>query len=285
MKLRKFPVLYFVLLSDILLVGACSDDVFSANTSENKFTVDSGIESLSSRLFNTGWTYQYSEFYDEDNGRYSHTSFDFADKFTFTFSDESFSNNKYKLFVNGNSVGSCWWYIDENGVNYSALDYGYMLAGMTAGEVGRWSVCGGFISNGQVAIHTDSKLIVKDYYQDGINYVQHIYTASSNSGGSGGGSASDEKPDIGFYDFTATNSSLKVQYKIYNSAEAGVSSAKVYYGTTNNPSKYKAATVSGTLITANITGLKSGTTYYVKCEAAGKGGKTTTTVTKCITNY
>ena len=99
------------------------------------------------------------------------------------------------------------------------------------------------------------------------------------------GSASYEKPDVGFYDFTATKSSLKVQYKIYNRTEAGVSSAKIYYGTSGNPTAYKTATVSGTLITANITGLKSGTTYYVKCVATGKGGTTTTSTTKCITNF
>lgn len=38
-------------------------------------------------------------------------------------------------------------------------------------------------------------------------------------------------------------------------------------------------------ITANISGLKKGTTYYVKCVATGKGGTTTTGTTKVITNY
>lgn len=113
-------------------------------------------------------------------------------------------------------------------------------------------------------------------------------SGGSNNGGNNnnnGGSSSYEKPDVGFYDFTATKSSLKVQYKIYNKEKAGVSNAKIYYGTTSNPSSYKSATVSGTIITANITGLKAGTTYYVKCVVTGKGGTTTTTVTKCVTNY
>jgi len=105
------------------------------------------------------------------------------------------------------------------------------------------------------------------------------------SGGGGGGNTGYEKPDIGFYDFTATKTSLKVQYKIYNKDEAKVSSAKIYYGTSSNPSLSKSATVSGVLITANITGLKAGTVYYVKCVATGKGGTTTSSVTKCITNY
>ncbi len=119
------------------------------------------------------------------------------------------------------------------------------------------------------------------------NYVDS--NIGNNSGGgdnpSGGGSSSYEKPDIGFYDFTATKTSLKVEYKIYNKDEAQVSSAKIYYGTSSNPSSSKSASVSGTLITANISGLKAGTTYYVKCVATGKGGTTTTSVTKCTTNY
>ena len=99
------------------------------------------------------------------------------------------------------------------------------------------------------------------------------------------GTTTYEKPDVGFYDFTATKTSLKIQYKIFNKDEAKVTSAKIYYGTSSNPTKSTTATVSGVMITANISGLKSGTEYYVKCVATGKGGTTTTTVTKCITNY
>ena len=64
-----------------------------------------------------------------------------------------------------------------------------------------------------------------------------------------------------------------------------MTSAKVYYGTSSNPTKAVTATVSGILITANISGLKKGTAYYVKCVATGKGGTTTTGTTKVITNY
>lgn len=103
-------------------------------------------------------------------------------------------------------------------------------------------------------------------------------------GGSTGGSTSYEKPDIAFDDFTAYQTKLKVVYKIYNKNEAKVTSAKVYYGTSSNPTKYVSASVAGVLITANISGLKKGTTYYVKCVATGKGGTTTTGTTKVITN-
>lgn len=113
--------------------------------------------------------------------------------------------------------------------------------------------------------------------------------SNSNGGSTGGdntgGATSYEKPDIGFSDFTAYQTKLKVVYKIYNKDKAKVTSAKVYYGTSSNPTKPVTATVSGVLITANISGLKKGTTYYVKCVATGKGGTTTTGTTKVITNY
>ena len=105
------------------------------------------------------------------------------------------------------------------------------------------------------------------------------------SGGSTGGSTSYEKPDIAFNDFTAYQTKLKVVYKIYNKDKAKVTSAKVYYGTSSNPTNSVTATVAGVLITANISGLTKGTTYYVKCVATGKGGTTTTSTTKVITNY
>lgn len=114
-------------------------------------------------------------------------------------------------------------------------------------------------------------------------------TSTDNSGfgssNSGGASTNYEEPEIGIYDFTATKTSLKVKYKIYNQDDAKVTSAKVYYGTSSNPTKAVSATVSGTMITANISSLQAGTTYYVKCRATGKGGTTTSAVSKCITNY
>lgn len=116
----------------------------------------------------------------------------------------------------------------------------------------------------------------------------YYYYTSINTGGdrdSGNGSSSYEKPDIAFDDFTAYQTKLKVVYKIYNKDKANVTSAKVYYGTSSNPTKSVSATVAGVLITANISGLNKGTTYYVKCVATGKGGTTTTETTKVITNY
>lgn len=263
---------------------ACSNEELINDLPKNNYTIDHKIESLSSQLFNTNWLYQYTEFYNKDGG-YSHTNTEYSNKYTYFFSNEIYDNNKYVLYVNGNHEYPCYWYVDENGINYSTVYYA-LSTNMSYGEMGGWSMCGGSIFDGCISTITDSKLILKDYYSDGVNYLQHIYISSSNVNvDSGDNHNSYEKPDVGFYDFTATKSSLKVQYKIYNRTEADVSSAKIYYGTSNNPTSYKTASVSGTLITANISGLKSGTTYYVKCVATGKGGTTTTSVTKCITNF
>ena len=105
------------------------------------------------------------------------------------------------------------------------------------------------------------------------------------SGGNSDGSPSYEKPDVSFYDYSATRNSLNVKFKIYNRDEAKVSSAKIYYGTSRNPSTPVSTSVSGVMINGNIKGLKPGTTYYVKCVAKGRGGQMTTEVTKCMTLY
>lgn len=114
-------------------------------------------------------------------------------------------------------------------------------------------------------------------------------TGGNNSGGSGssssgGGSTSYEKPDIALEDYTTYPTKIKVNYRIYNQDKAKVTSAKVYYGT-SSPSKSISTTVAGTLITTYISGLKKGTTYYVKCIATGKGGSTTSETTRIITDF
>lgn len=255
-------------------------------------SIDPKIEALSSELFNTSWTYQYTEFYNNNNGSYSHSNYEFQNAFTYTFSDDIYGNNLYQLVVNGYSDVNCYWCIDENGLDYSATQFGFDILGMSSSEVAAWGACGGATFDTNIYTHTASKLVLRNYYDDGIKYVQHVFKAASNpgggdnsGGGTGGGSSSYEEPEVGFYDYTSTKSSLKVQYKIYNKDEAEVSSAKIYYGTSTNPSSYKTATVNGVIISANITGLKSGTSYYVKCVATGKGGQTTTTVTRCMTDY
>ena len=107
---KKYLAIFMVILCGFVSCSDDSEDILDM-APENQYTIDDNVKSLSSKLFNTSWTYQYSEFYNKDNGRYSHTNSDFANKFTFTFSNEIFSNNEYKLIVNGNSDAACWWHI------------------------------------------------------------------------------------------------------------------------------------------------------------------------------
>lgn len=112
-------------------------------------------------------------------------------------------------------------------------------------------------------------------------------SGGANSGtGSGTGSSSStsyEKPEIGLELYTCYTTSITVKYRIYNQDKAKVTSAKGYYGT-SSASQSVSASVAGSLITVRITGLKKGTTYYVKCSATGKGGTTTSETTKLITD-
>ena len=109
-------------------------------------------------------------------------------------------------------------------------------------------------------------------------------STGGNSGGSSGGSTSYEKPDVTFDDYFPNYTSMKVSYKVWNGSKAKLQSAKVYYGTSSNPTMRANTTFTNSVIYGNLSGLKAGTTYYVKCVATGPGGTTTTSVTKCRTN-
>ena len=145
---------------------------------------------------------------------------------------------------------------------------------------GAYSTAFGF-GHSRIGKMTDSELVMIADYDTYSNYF--YYVSTSGSGADPGSPA--EKPDIGFYDFTATKTSVTVTYKIYNKDEAKVSDAKIYYGTSSTPTTGKNASVNGTLIKATISGLKAGTTYYVKCRATGAGGTRTSETSRVITTY
>lgn len=132
----------------------------------------------------------------------------------------------------------------------------------------------------------DNHLTFINESENGFRHEFKYTKVGSGNSGSGSGEIGDDQPsddelEIGFYDFSATKSTLKVEYRIYS---GNVKSAKIYNGT-SSPSRSVSATVNGKMITARISGLKSGTTYYVKCVANGNGGSTTSETTKCITSY
>ena len=200
-------------------------------------------------------------------------------------------------------VDKCSWKITTKngaqvttatGPNGNSIDLPYYSYIQNEGYQGWYWSSTSYSSSKAYCLHFDSNTVCDGTNNKYLGFLARAvmtipnYAGDSTGGEDGGkenGTTTYEKPDVGFYDFTATKTSLKVQYKIYNKDEAKVTSAKIYYGTSSNPTQSATTTVSGVMISANISGLKAGTEYYVKCVATGKAGTTTTTVTKCITNY
>lgn len=261
----KFALITFTAL---LFICACSkdnDDYNNSSNNQNKYTISEEIQQLSSQLFNTSW-----RFYKQVRNYDGYTIYSWPIDCVITFSDEPYNlgNNSYCLKIDGNYQYNCVWHIDQNGLWYSLREYGY-VCGLDSFEVGAWS---GASAYGPIINKTNYDLVIND----GNNFT--LYFKSTNSDDNG---QSSYAPEIGFYDFTATKNTLTVQYRIYS---GDVSSAKIYYGTIS-PSKSITASVSGKMITAKISGLSSGTKYYIKCIAKGSGGSTTSDTTTCITNY
>lgn len=176
---------WLLLMSFALCFTSCEKDE-SNNSTEKTYTVDAYIESKSSILFGTSWRYQQTNQYDE-NGNYKRTSGkDF--NFTYTFTNELYRDNLYKLLVNGQDQG-CSWCIDNNGLQYYALPYGY-ANGMPAQEVGGWLVSGGSVDDGEIRTLTSSELIVRDVEFHG--YDDHIFSKSNNNHYVGGGDDDDD---------------------------------------------------------------------------------------------
>ena len=140
---------------------------------------------------------------------------------TITFSSDVIGNDLYSLEVNGETGYPTYWYMDRKGLTYSVSQYGYLI-GLDALTVGQWSASGGFCYEAEIIKRTDKQLVLKEMYSDGINYTLHYLNSSSSdfSDNNGNGDSADiEKPEIGFYDFTATKTSLKIQYKIFNKSD------------------------------------------------------------------
>lgn len=282
MKKYLFPSYILLLSAVVISLASCGDDDdemdFSSEThtqTENK---------IIKQLVGTSWMTKSATFYDYNNkevSSYDNTKYPdyitFTDKKANTYNDDLIlyvDYHKYHPEYNGYTYVSSW-NVSGNNLN------GFPGAGNCFGEI--LSISKNEIKTKYIG-NWDNEWYRIDVYTP-TSEPTHKFKPDDGGSGTGDGTTTYEKPDIGFYDFTATKTSLKVQYKIYNKDEAKVTSAKIYYGTSSNPSSSKTATVSGVLITANISGLKAGTTYYVKCVATGKGGTTTTTTTKCITNY
>ena len=283
MKKHRLFNLFAVILIAMSSIAICSCSSDDGETEEGG--TQTQIENkIVKQLIGTSWMTKSTTFYDYNNNEVSNydnttypTYITFTDKKANTYNDNLIlyvDYHKYDPAYNGYTYIS-WWNISENNLD------GFPGAGNCFGEIlniSKNEIKTKYIGN------WDDEWYRIDVYMP-ASEPTHKFKPDDDGGSTGGGTTNYGKPEIGFYDFTATKTSLKVQYKIYNKEEASVTSAKIYYGTNGNPSSSKTATVNGVLITANISGLKAGTTYYVKCVAMGKGGTSTSTITKCMTNY
>ncbi|MDO5764914.1 MAG: hypothetical protein Q4P84_04315 [Elusimicrobiales bacterium] len=261
-KFKIFSIMFIVTLLSVCL-SSCSDDEEKGYSDEDYINILAG----------TSWKLESSIEYTYDNKQISLTEFS-DNPIYVTFSKNNNEKGYYDLYLDNKSLeytSVCYWTIGQGYINGTAFYY-----------------CGEIINISEYVLQI--KISDGDtYYIRTLSRVtepaHNFESDNDDNNNTGNSSTSYEKPSVGFHNFTATKTRLKVEYKIYNNDEARVTSAKIYYGTTSNPTKSVTATVSSALIIGNISGLKAGTTYYVKCVATGKGGTTTTTTTKCITNY
>lgn len=279
MKLNKLAKLLisFAITAIPLIFTSCSggddnneENIDSPNLDKTEIRHNVSIEN---QLKNTSWK-QYKRI----SGGRTLTNMERTLSFTSTPIEYGNYGTFYRL-KSGNKYSGIWCVLEDGSLWITSYKSDYDAKGKGENAAGYGADKLQMLKNSTNELVYCMKLASEDTY--------YYYTSINTEGDSDpdNGSTSYEKPDIAFNDFTAYQTKLKVVYKIYNKDKAKVTSAKVYYGTSSNPTKSVSATVSGVLITANISGLKKGTTYYVKCVATGKGGTTTTGTTKVITNY
>ena len=286
-----FTALAFTMMSQVFIACSNEDNEDNVEQTEGHSKNESKIIS---QLVGTSWMTYNTTFYDynrKEVSTYDNTKY--PDIITFTGKRANSYNTDMVLYVDYHKYHpeyKGYTYVSHWNISTNHLE-GYPGAGNAFGEI--LSISKNEIKTKYTG-NWEKEWYRIDTYISTTEPTHNIKPDDGNSGSSSGGntdndntggSTSYEKPDIGFNDFTAYQTKLKVVYKIYNKDKAKVTSAKVYYGTSSNPTKSVSSTVSGVLITANISGLKKGTTYYVKCVATGKGGTTTTGTTKVITNY
>lgn len=271
MLLMSFAIAAMPLILTSCSSGDDSDEENIDSSNQDKTEIHHNV-SIENQLKNTSWK-QYKRI----SGGRTLTNMERALSFTSTPIEFGNYGTCYRL-KSGNKYSGIWCVLEDGSLwinsyksDYDAKGQGENMAGYGVGKLQ-------MLKNSTNELVYCMKLSSDTYY-----YYTSINTEGDSD--SGNDSSSYEKPDIAFNDFTAYQTKLKVVYKIYNKDKAKVTSAKVYYGTSSKPTKSVSGSIAGTLITANITGLKKGTTYYVKCVATGKGGTTTTETTKVITNY
>lgn len=121
-----------------------------------------------------------------------------------------------------------------------------------------------------------------DGYYDKYYFSKVTYTEgnSGGSGGDGGSSGGGDKPYVTNFNFTATKTSITVKFM----CSERPTKATIKYGT-SSPSKTVSSTISAKQVSATVSGLKSGTTYYFNCTVSNDKGSSTSETFPAITNY
>lgn len=270
-----------------LTVTSCGDDddELDSSGSEDVVRIPTEHQWIYDNLYNTSWTMIST------NTNYSNVYYNRWKDAIITFSGEQLENNNeiYRKFYITGFSGNGYWYVNENG-RLVCLNSFYVGGGggLSGAEAGEFSNVYGSMVDVDIQFPNSGTFIITDQYGDWWKYSQVSFQGgggNDNGGNNGNNGSNYETPEVGFYDFTATKTSVTVTYYIYNKNECGgISNATVYYGK-NSATSSKSATVSGNYISATITGLQSGTAYYVKCKVNTPGGSETTSETKVMTNY
>lgn len=267
-----------------LTVTSCGgdDDEPDSSGTEDVIKIPAAHQWIYDKLNNTSWTMIST------NRNYGTANYNQWKNAIITFSGELLDNKNElwrKFYITGFS-GEGYWYVNDDG-QLVCLNSWYVGGGggLSASDAGAFVNVYGSMVDVDIQFPNSNTFIITDEHGDWWKYSQVSYQGG-NGGSSGGSSGNNyETPEIGFYDYTATKTSVTVTYCIYNKSDCGgVSSATIYYGK-NSATSSKNATVSGNYISTTITGLQSGTTYYVKCKVNTPGGSETTEQTKVITNY
>lgn len=270
-----------LMMAMVSLVGfvSCGDDADvdpksgETNTEQNSFNPTD----LEKSLFGTSWKISTKII----NASGTVSSY-FIDKYSsITLTDEKINPDsktkpRYYFYYKGKLGGT--WYEDTNkGDKYLSIT----PTEIPTSEWMEWINAMG--TGGHVYEHSSSELKLENSTSTSYTTL-YIYKASSSEETGNNGGTIEEPPYIAYYNFTATKTSVTVEFEVLN--DVRITSAKVKYGTTQNPSSTVNASIIAKHFKATISGLKSGTTYYVRGVATGSNGKTgQSDVIKVITQY
>ena len=260
---------------------SCSDDT-TDNGNEN-INIDLQVQNLSSDLFGSAWKHVKTSRYNND-GELTKTNP--STGLTLYFSDKmhnTATHNDHQVYTGTlNGYDNVQWCIDQKGF-YCYYSFALNKMNISASERGQiTAIMPLFLDDTSIYRLTTSEMIVKCTYPNTHDYVLVYFSKTSNPSGEGneGDTSETEKPEIWLEDYTEYPASGKLRVVYRYSSEEKVTSAKIYYGTSSNPTTSRTATISGTTVTYTISGLKNNTTYYFYATATSAAGTGISETTK-----